>query len=118
MILFWAAILAISTLLYVLLDGFDLGVGILTAAVRSDARREAMMGAIELIGDGKRDLARDNGRGALGRFSGRLCAIGALPSVSGALVASFFIARGKVLPNRLSTADEMRPRRLFRPTEL
>jgi cytochrome bd-type quinol oxidase subunit 2 len=52
MILFWAAILAISTLLYVLLDGFDLGVGILTAAVRSDARREAMMSAIEPIGDG------------------------------------------------------------------
>jgi cytochrome bd ubiquinol oxidase subunit II len=52
MILFWAAILAISTLLYVLLDGFDLGVGILTAAVRSDARREAMMSAIEPIWDG------------------------------------------------------------------
>jgi cytochrome bd ubiquinol oxidase subunit II len=47
MILYWAAILVISTLLYVLLDGFDLGVGILTAAVRSDARREAMMSAIE-----------------------------------------------------------------------
>ena len=28
-------------------------------------------------------------------------AIGALPSVSGALVASFFIARGQVLPDRL-----------------
>src|ERR1700693_3595117 len=52
MILFWAAILAISTLLYVLLDGFDLGVGIITAGARSDARREAMMGAIEPIWDG------------------------------------------------------------------
>jgi hypothetical protein len=29
MIMFWAAVLAISVLLYVLLDGFDLGVGIL-----------------------------------------------------------------------------------------
>ena len=29
MILFWVAVLAISTLLYVLLDGFDLGVGII-----------------------------------------------------------------------------------------
>ena len=52
MILYWAAILVISTLLYVLLDGFDLGVGILTAAVRSDARREAMMSAIEPTWDG------------------------------------------------------------------
>src|SRR5580658_7361016 len=52
MILFWTAILAISTLLYVLLDGFDLGVGIITAGARSDARRSAMMGAIEPIWDG------------------------------------------------------------------
>jgi cytochrome d ubiquinol oxidase subunit II len=29
MIMFWVGILAISALLYVLLDGFDLGVGIL-----------------------------------------------------------------------------------------
>ena len=29
MITFWVALLAISTLLYVLLDGFDLGVGML-----------------------------------------------------------------------------------------
>ena len=52
MILFWAAILAISTLLYVLLDGFDLGVGIISGAARRDVRREAMMSAIAPIWDG------------------------------------------------------------------
>jgi cytochrome d ubiquinol oxidase subunit II len=52
MILFWTAILAISTLLYVLLDGFDLGVGILSIGARSDARRDAMMSAIAPIWDG------------------------------------------------------------------
>src|SRR6201997_3676414 len=52
MILFWAAILAISTLLYVLLDGFDLGVGIMSAAARNDERRDAMMNAIAPIWDG------------------------------------------------------------------
>ena len=31
MILYWVAVLAISILLYVLLDGFDLGIGILFA---------------------------------------------------------------------------------------
>ena len=42
MILFWVAILAISMLLYVLLDGFDLGVGILFggSAQRREARRD------------------------------------------------------------------------------
>ena len=52
MILFWAAILAISTLLYVLLDGFDLGVGILSGASGSADRRDAMMSAIAPIWDG------------------------------------------------------------------
>src|SRR5277367_5848812 len=52
MIIFWAAILAISTLLYVLLDGFDLGVGILSSFARSDPRRDAMMSAIIPIWDG------------------------------------------------------------------
>jgi cytochrome bd ubiquinol oxidase subunit II len=52
MILFWAAILAISALLYVLLDGFDLGVGIISGGAGSHARRDAMMGAIAPIWDG------------------------------------------------------------------
>src|ERR1700738_3668215 len=52
MILFWAAILAISTLLYVLLDGFDLGIGIISGAARRDVRREAMMSAIAPVWDG------------------------------------------------------------------
>jgi cytochrome d ubiquinol oxidase subunit II len=52
MVLFWATILAISALLYVLLDGFDLGVGILSIGARSDARRDAMMSAIAPIWDG------------------------------------------------------------------
>ena len=41
MILFWTAILAISALLYVLLDGFDLGVGILSIWAGNDARRNS-----------------------------------------------------------------------------
>jgi cytochrome bd ubiquinol oxidase subunit II len=52
MILFWTAILAISTLLYVLLDGFDLGVGIISGGAGSRTRRDAMMGAIAPVWDG------------------------------------------------------------------
>jgi cytochrome d ubiquinol oxidase subunit II len=52
MVLYWAAILAISALLYVLLDGFDLGVGILSMGARSDVTRDAMMNAIAPIWDG------------------------------------------------------------------
>jgi hypothetical protein len=52
MIFYWTAILAISTLLYVLLDGLDLGVGIISGGAGSHARRDAMMNAIAPIWDG------------------------------------------------------------------
>jgi len=52
MVMFWVAILAISTLLYVLLDGFDLGIGILFGFAGSEARRRAMLAAVAPIWDG------------------------------------------------------------------
>jgi cytochrome bd ubiquinol oxidase subunit II len=52
MVLFWIGILAISLLLYVLLDGFDLGVGILFGLTRDEARRHSMIGAIAPVWDG------------------------------------------------------------------
>jgi cytochrome d ubiquinol oxidase subunit II len=42
MVMFWVSLLAISILLYVLLDGFDLGVGILFGLTSSETRRSAV----------------------------------------------------------------------------
>lgn len=52
MVMFWVAVLAISVLLYVLLDGFDLGVGILSGAARSEEQRRAMLSAVAPVWDG------------------------------------------------------------------
>ncbi len=52
MILFWVCLLAISMLFYVLLDGFDLGVGIIFGCTRDEARRRTMMSAIAPVWDG------------------------------------------------------------------
>jgi cytochrome d ubiquinol oxidase subunit II len=52
MIMFWVAILAISILLYVLLDGFDLGVGILFGLTPDEPRRRAMLSTVAPIWDG------------------------------------------------------------------
>ena len=82
MIMFWVAVLAISILLYVLLDGFDLGVGILfgLTARRGAARRDAERRRADL--GRQRDLAGRHRRRALGRLSARLCdaAVGLLPA--------------------------------------
>jgi cytochrome d ubiquinol oxidase subunit II len=52
MIMYWVSLLTISILLYVLLDGFDLGIGILFGLTRDEARRPAMWGAVAPIWDG------------------------------------------------------------------
>jgi cytochrome bd ubiquinol oxidase subunit II len=52
MILFWVSVLSLAVLLYVLLDGFDLGVGILFGFARKEASRRAMMGAVAPVWDG------------------------------------------------------------------
>jgi cytochrome d ubiquinol oxidase subunit II len=52
MILFWTAILALATLLYVLLDGFDLGVGMLFGFARSEDYKRHLLSAIAPVWDG------------------------------------------------------------------
>src|SRR5256714_11283532 len=52
MVMFWVSLLAISILLYVLLDGLDLGVGLLSGLASGEARRRAMMSAVAPIWDG------------------------------------------------------------------
>ncbi|MGV3653162.1 MAG: cytochrome d ubiquinol oxidase subunit II [Noviherbaspirillum sp.] len=47
----WAAILSLAVLMYVLLDGFDLGVGILFFFRRKDEDREMMMASVAPIWD-------------------------------------------------------------------
>jgi cytochrome d ubiquinol oxidase subunit II len=50
--LFWAAVIAFAILVYVLLDGFDLGVGILFGTTRDRSFRAHMLNAIAPFWDG------------------------------------------------------------------
>jgi cytochrome bd ubiquinol oxidase subunit II len=52
MVMFWVALLAISILIYLLLDGFDLGVGMLYGLARSEAVRNTMLNTIAPVWDG------------------------------------------------------------------
>jgi cytochrome d ubiquinol oxidase subunit II len=52
MVMFWVSLLAISILLYVLLDGVDLGVGLLFGLATGETRRGAMLSAVAPIWDG------------------------------------------------------------------
>jgi cytochrome bd ubiquinol oxidase subunit II len=52
MIEYWTGALALMIFLYVVLDGFDLGVGMLLAFVPDEAGRRRMLGAISPVWDG------------------------------------------------------------------
>ena len=69
MVLFWVCVLAISMLLYVLLDGFDLGVGMLFGLTRGEAKRRGDDERRRADLGRQRDLAGGDRRRALGRLS-------------------------------------------------
>jgi len=66
--LIWAGIIATAVLLYVLLDGFDLGIGILFPFARSPAERDVMMNAIAPVWDGNETWLVLGGGGLLAAF--------------------------------------------------
>jgi cytochrome bd ubiquinol oxidase subunit II len=81
MILFWVALLALTTLLYVLLDGFDLGVGILFGCTRNEDARRKMLAAISPVWDGNETWLV---------FTGTIL-WGAFPRVYATLLSAFYL---------------------------
>jgi cytochrome d ubiquinol oxidase subunit II len=63
-------VIAVAILLYVMLDGFDLGVGILFPLARSSADRDVMMNAIAPYWDGNETWLVLGGGGLLAAFPG------------------------------------------------
>src|SRR6201996_9555854 len=80
MILFWAALLAVTILLYVLLDGFDLGVGILFAFADEPNRRR-MLAATSPVWDGNETWLVLTGTVLFGAF----------PAAYAALLSAFYL---------------------------
>lgn len=66
--LIWAAILAIAVLMYVMLDGFDLGVGILFPFAASPQERDVMMDSVAPVWDGNETWLVLGGGGLFAAF--------------------------------------------------
>ena len=66
--LLWAILLAVGVLMYVLLDGFDLGVGMLTSRATSDDERNMMSATIEPVWDGNETWLIIGGGGMFAAF--------------------------------------------------
>jgi cytochrome bd ubiquinol oxidase subunit II len=64
----WTVILAVAVFMYVLLDGFDLGVGILTPFAPDDAARDTMMASVAPVWDGNETWLVMGGLGIFAAF--------------------------------------------------
>jgi cytochrome d ubiquinol oxidase subunit II len=81
MIIFWTSLLAISILLYVVLDGADLGIGILFGLTQGEERRRIMLNAVAPIWDGNETWLVVSG----------VILWGAFPSVYATLFSAFYL---------------------------
>jgi cytochrome bd ubiquinol oxidase subunit II len=66
--LIWAVIIGIAVVFYVILDGFDLGIGILFPFAKDDAERDRMLSAIAPFWDGNETWLVLGGGGLLVAF--------------------------------------------------
>lgn len=66
--LIWAGLIAVAVLLYVLLDGFDLGIGILFPFASSPGERDVMMNTVAPVWDGNETWLVLGGGGLLAAF--------------------------------------------------
>src|SRR5829696_3699367 len=64
----WTVILAVSVFMYVLLDGFDLGVGMLFPLAPDDAARDTMMASVAPVWDGNETWLVMGGIGIFAAF--------------------------------------------------
>jgi cytochrome bd ubiquinol oxidase subunit II len=66
----WAAVIGIAVAMYVILDGFDLGIGILFPFARSERERDQMIASIAPFWDGNETWLVLGGAGLLVAFPG------------------------------------------------
>ncbi|MFN4281784.1 MAG: cytochrome d ubiquinol oxidase subunit II [Alphaproteobacteria bacterium] len=66
--LIWAVIIAFAVFMYVVMDGFDLGVGILFRHAPTDADRDTMMNSVAPVWDGNETWLVLGGGGLLAAF--------------------------------------------------
>lgn len=64
----WAAIIALGVFIYVMLDGFDLGIGLLFPFVEEKAQRQVMLNTVAPVWDGNETFLVLGGAGLFGAF--------------------------------------------------
>jgi cytochrome d ubiquinol oxidase subunit II len=104
--LIWAAILALAVLMYVMLDGFDLGIGILFPFAGSPGERDVMMNTVAPVWDGNETWLVLGGGGLFAAFPAAYAAILPALYIPIILMLLALILRGVAFEFRLRARAE------------
>lgn len=64
----WFVIIVFATLMYIVMDGFDLGIGMLFGTVRGSTERDVMVNSVAPVWDGNETWLVLGGAGLFGAF--------------------------------------------------
>ena len=96
--LVWAVIILFGIMMYVVMDGFDLGIGILFPLVADDEDRDVMMNSVAPVWDGNETWLVLGGAGLLAAF----------PLAYSVILSAFYLPL-ILMPPRTSATGGTRP---------
>ena len=106
--LIWAGLLALAVFMYIALDGFDLGLGILFPFASKDSDRDVMMGSIAPVWDGNETWLILGGGGLFAAFPKAYAAL--MPAVYMPIIFMLIalVFRGVAFEFRFRASDQGR----------
>jgi len=109
LVVVWAVIIAVGVALYVVLDGFDLGIGILFPTAASREEQDVMMNSVAPVWDGNETWLVLGGAGLFGAFPVAYAVL--LPALYLPILAMLIalIFRGVAFEFRFKASDRSRP---------
>ncbi|WP_350306605.1 cytochrome d ubiquinol oxidase subunit II [Photorhabdus viridis] len=106
--LIWFIIIVFSTMMYIVMDGFDLGIGLLYPTIKSDSDRDLMMNSVAPVWDGNETWLVLGGAGLFGAFPLAYAVILDALTIPLTLMLFGLIFRGVAFEFRFKSAPEHR----------
>lgn len=101
----WFVIIVFATLMYIVMDGFDLGIGLLFSTVRGGGDRDVMVNSVAPVWDGNETWLVLGGAGLFGAFPLAYAVIIDALSIPLTLMLIGLIFRGVAFEFRFPRAD-------------
>ncbi|MGK9174360.1 cytochrome d ubiquinol oxidase subunit II [Yokenella regensburgei] len=107
--LIWFVIIVFATLMYIVMDGFDLGIGILFPLIQDEGERDVMVNSVAPVWDGNETWLVLGGAGLFGAFPLAYAVITDALAIPLTLMLIGLIFRGVAFEFRFKATPEHKP---------